>query len=318
MADVTGLSSEVPERTPDHSSSRRWLYAAIVVTFAASIVVGGMLAGLGRMPGNETDVGIMQPPDSGTALTVAVARTPGGPTEWSNWARIIKYVSEQVGRPVSVRYLSEEEVAADVIASTDVDVAFVCAHHYLDLRDSGEVVGLCTPVLDGGTTGRMLLIVRADDPAETFDDLQGSPVAVSDKSSLGGYAYLQYLAQQHGVEMVEFFTDVRLGDTQEANMREVLDGSARATVVSSVQVLAWDMNQFKVIEESPLVGSPPIVVDEDMPADLREEILDIFVNMDTSTVLPEGTNIEGFKPLNDSDYEFAEELRRACGHHAHP
>lgn len=318
MTELPDSRTESPNHAPNRSRSRPWLVGAVIATAIAFAVVAGLLLGLARTPWVESTPAMLELSESSNALKVAVARTPGGPSEWSNWARIIKYLSEEIGRPVSVRYLSEEEIAAEVIAETDVDVAFICAHHYLDLRDDGEIVGLCTPVLGGDTTGSMLLIVRADDPAETFMDLEGSPVSASDKSSLGGYSYLQYLAEQSGVELVDFFTDVRLGDTQEANMRDVLEGLTRATIVNSVQVLAWDMDDFKTIEQSPPVGSPPVVVDEEMSDDLRQEILDVFLGLDPETILPEGTRIEGFEPIDDSDYAFSDELRQACGHHEHP
>lgn len=317
------MSPDEGERGPHqvrtaHSSSRWWLIAALVATAIAAVMALVSLSGLSHWDGRDSQIRAAAPIESASTLTVAVARTPGGPGEWTNWARVIKYLSEELERPVAVRYLSKEDEAAQVIAEEDVDIAFICAHHYLDLRDQGEVTAICTPVMGGASTSRMWMITRTDDPAEGFEDLRGSVVAASDKSSLGGYSYLSLLAAEHDVDLLEFFSEVRLGESQENNMHDVMSGEVRATVVNSAQVLAWDMSQFKVIEESPEVGCPPMVVDENMPDELRERITQVMLDFDSSSVLSGGSFIDGFVALDEADYVYAEELRDACGHHVHP
>ncbi|MRR11992.1 phosphate/phosphite/phosphonate ABC transporter substrate-binding protein, partial [bacterium] len=250
-------------------------------------------------------------------LTVAVARTPGGPAEWSNWTIIIKHLSDEIGQPLSVRYLSKEDEAAEVISSQDIDIAFVCAHHYVDLAEDGVCVGVCTPIISGSSTTRSLLVARSDDVAASVGDLKGATIAVSDKSSLGGYAYLSYLTKKDGMTPEEFCGELRLGDTQEQNVRDVLEGTVRATVVNTAQVAGLDMSRVKVLEESEPVGCPPVVVASDMAPELRERIRDILLSCDVESLLPTSSVVDGFKPLDSSEYEFAYELRDACGHHVH-
>lgn len=304
--------------TQEHTSSRWWLVAALIATAIAAVMAVVTLDGLIHWEADAGETVSSAPIDTGSTLMIAVARTPGGPGEWTNWARVIKTLSEEIQRPVSVRYLSKEDEAAAVIAEEDVDIAFICAHHYIDLSAAGEVIGLCTPVMGGSSTSQMWLITRADDPAESFEDLAGSVVASSDKSSLGGYAYLSYLAQERDVELIGYFSEVRLGDSQEANMHDLLAGEIRSTVVNSAQVLSWDMTQFKVIEESPPIGCPPVVADEDMPVELRERITRVLLDLDVESVLTEDSAIDGFVAVDDAEYAFARELSNACGHHDHP
>lgn len=317
---MSDLDQNTPRETipQEHTSSRWWLVAALIATAIAAVMAVVTLDGLIRWEADGPGTVATEPIDGASTLTIAVARTPGGPGEWTNWARVIKNLSEELQRPVSVRYLSKEDEAAAVIAEEDIDIAFICAHHYVDLSAADEVVGLCTPVMGGSTTSHMWLITRADDPAESFEDLAGSIIGASDKSSLGGYAYLSYLAQERDVETMEFFSEVRLGDSQEANMHDLLAGDIRATVVNSAQVLSWDMSQFKVIEESLPIGCPPVVADEDMPAELRERIIQVLLAMDATSILEEGSGIDGFEAIDDAEYAFARDLSNACGHHDHP
>lgn len=306
--------------TSQRALSSRWLVAAIVATIAFVLVVGIALASIfGYYPVDRSIEVSANVGDEATPLVVAVAvaRTPGGPGEWSNWARVIKYLSEELHRPVTVRYLSKEDESAEVIASEDIDIAFVCAHTYLDLADSDSAVGVCTPIIDGEHTSRMMLLVRADDPAESFADLADSSAAASDKSSLGGYSYLQYLAGKHGVRVDEYFSELRMGETQETNLRDVIAGDLRVTVANSAQTADWDLSKLKIIDESPPGGCPPVVVSSDMDPELREFVKRILVEMNTDVLLPADSHIDGFVEFDHADYAFADTLRRACGSHDH-
>lgn len=142
-------------------------------------------------------------------------------------------------------------------------------------------------------------------------------MAASDKSSLGGYAFLNALAVDHGTTPEEHFSEVRLGDAQESNMRDLLDGEVRATVINSAQVASWDTSGFKTVEESGAFATPPVVVDAEMDPELREAIEEFLLGFDPS-ILPPESHITGFVELDDADYLNAERFRDACGQHAHP
>ncbi|MHB9002926.1 MAG: phosphate/phosphite/phosphonate ABC transporter substrate-binding protein [Coriobacteriia bacterium] len=198
-----------------------------------------------------------------------------------------------------------------------MDIAFLCAHHYVDLLDQDACVGIATPIIDGSSATRHLLVVRAEDPVEDFVSLKGSKFAVSDKSSLGGFAYLSYLTAQLGVKPAQFCGELTLGESQNQNMRAVLQGKARATVVSTAQIGSWDMSKFRIVEESESIGCPPVVADSGVDPELVARIREILVSCDTAALLGEPSAIDGFKALDPAEYEFAYTLRDACGHHLH-
>lgn len=299
--------------------SRRWLYAALVASVLGVAVVIALVMGLlpSGWTASDSDSENSAVDTSGEELVVAIARTPGGPTEWSNWARVINQMSDELDTPVVVRYLSKEEEAPSVIASQDVDVAFVCAHQYLELRDDGVLNGLCSPIIDDDHMTTSMIVVRADDDAVCLEDLEGSVVAASDKSSLGGLAYLITACDAHDVKHEEYFSEVRVGESQEQNMHDLLGGQVRATVINSAQVAAWDLSGFKIVESSQAFGTPPVAVAADMDPELQDRIREFLVSFDSST-LPAESNISGFVELDDEDYAFAEVLRHACGDHSHP
>jgi phosphonate transport system substrate-binding protein len=310
------------QRSPDdagasaHARSNRWLVAAIAVTIVGAVTLAVAVTGL--FGGHEPDASAETVAVSGEepgALLVAVSRTPGGPGEWENFARVIKYLSDELERPVAVRYITEEEVAADVIRDEEVDLAFVCAHIYLDLLEEDEVEALVTPIVDGTTDTRAMIVVRDDSDLQTWEDLRDTAVAASDKSSLGGYAYLQWYAEQQGVELREFFREVRLGETQEANLRALAEGRVEATVVNSVQVVHRDMSEFRTLQESEPFGAPPIVATNRLDPEISAQVKETLIAFDAESRLSEDSAIDGFVAAETVDYSFEETLRHVCGDH---
>jgi phosphonate transport system substrate-binding protein len=299
-----------------HARSNRWLVAAIAATAIGLVVFGVAVSGLFLSDASvASSVAPVVEADDPSALVVAVSRTPGGPGEWENFARTIKYLSDELQRPVAVRYLTEEELAADVIRDEQVDVAFVCAHIYLDLKAEGEVEALVTPVVGGTSETSAMIVVRGDSTFESWEDLEGTAVAVSDKSSLGGYAYLQWLAEQKGVELREYFSEVRIGDTQDQNLGDLSDGRVEATVVNSVQVVHRDMSAFRVVEESEPFGAPPLVATNRLDAETAAEVKEALIAFDAGSRLSEDSAIDGFVDAATVDYSFEEILRHVCGEH---
>jgi phosphonate transport system substrate-binding protein len=250
-----------------------------------------------------------------SGLVVVVARTPGGTGEWANFARVIGYLSEQIDRSVSVRYVAREEDAIDIVTADEADVAFLCAHMYLDLRDQGLVEGVAVPRVDGSAECSMQLVVRADDP-RGFAELEGATLAVSDKSSLGGQAYLMWLCGEKGVGLQEYFGEVRTGEAMEENVAALLDGTVDATVVNSAQIARRFSEDLRVVEESPPFGLPPAVISRNLDSQTSRAISDALLGFDPST-LPESSRLDGFADIDGVSYEFEEALRDQCSTHGH-
>lgn len=312
-AHASGPADE-PGVRPRRRSSQI-LMVAIAVTVVVAIV--GALSVYPLLMSDPEDAAAPVGSAQEGAVVVAVARTAGGAGEWSNWARVFSYLSDQIGRPVTLRYLTSEEEIEDVLADEPIDLALVCPHQYVDLAEQGRAKGVVTPVISGSPLTSAMLVVAADSPVTTFEDLRGRRIAVSDKTSLGGYAYMMWLCERHGVDAAEYFAEVRLGDTLEHNARDVLAGEVDCTVVNASQ-LASDDSRLRVVERSPEYGTPPIVVVSDIDAATIDAIRDALVAFDPDIDLAGAkTTISGFVPTDPEAYEFVRDLRDACGHHDH-
>jgi phosphonate transport system substrate-binding protein len=287
--------------------------ATVSFAVVALLVGGDLFGGIAEEPMEPTDLR----ETSATEFVVLVARTPGGSREWTNFTRVIGYLSEEVARPVSVRYVPHEDEAGEILRAEEADVAFLCAHMYMDLRDAGLVEGIAVPVVDGQAETTMRLVTDPSSGIEDFEDLRGRTVAVSDKSSLGGQAYLLWLCGERKVTPEAFFGEIRTGETMEENVGAVLAGDADATIVNRVQLSAEKAAQLRVIEESPPYGSPPVVVSTRLDAETRNRVRDALLGFDPTGVLPEDSRIDGFVPVSEVSYAFEDILRIQCESHGH-
>jgi hypothetical protein len=103
-----------------HRRSSRWLALAVVGTVVGVVLLYGAFSNASLMPTQQPVLSPEKPALHEGNLVIAVARTPGGPTEWVNWAQVISYLSEALGQPVVVRYLTEEDEAAGVTMEANI------------------------------------------------------------------------------------------------------------------------------------------------------------------------------------------------------
>ena len=293
------------------SASRRWLVAAITATVCGAILLVYVLTSLWPGGGIHDAVPIAYE-ESTSALVVVVSRTPGGPGEWDDFTRVIGYLSRELDRPVRIRYLTNEEDVPEVVTTEDIDIGLICAHHYFELAREGVIKGVVTPVVAGTSCTRHQLIVRADSEYRGLSDLRGSVVAASTKSSLGGWAYLQWMCDQEGLDLDTYFGEVRLGATQGIHIADLAAGRIDATVVNTMQVVHTDMSPFRVLAESPEFGAPPVVVDSTLDPETVTAIREALLAFDPEDELPGDSFIDGFVPVESVDYSFQTELAEAC------
>ena len=76
------------------------------------------------------------------------------------------------------------------------------------------------------------LVVRADSPYHTLDDVAGLPIAAVSEKAFGGYLTLRYQVLEQGLDPNNFFSDVRyLGFPIDASLYQLRDQNIEAAVV---------------------------------------------------------------------------------------
>lgn len=298
------------ERDPRGAVARRVLLVAAVsslaVVVAASILITSVFssatASLAARESRAADA------PSGKPLTIAIARTAGGPSEWRTYARAIQRMSEATGRPMRVRYTMTRRDVADLLRSHEVDAGFLCTNCFVELADEGGISLVAAPMIAGERMDAAVLVVRDSSPYSSLKDLAGHRVGVTEPPSLAGHTYLYWLADRDGIDVARSL-DVVQGESQEHNVKALLTGEVDAVVVNRSQLALWNHADLRIVSTSPEFGMPPFVtgstVDTETRAAMKRSLLSTPASPRSSRSL-----VQGFAEVSVADYDFAQQLVR--------
>lgn len=237
------------------------------------------------------------------------------------------YASEKLGVPVKIFTATEFIGVNNALIAAQIDMAWTSPSAYAGswMECGGCVEPLVTATDKDGNLGyNSVLIVLADSPYQTFDDLEGKVVARTDPNSNSGYLVPTVQFSKMGKPVDEFFqSPVSGGHTQ--SVLGVLDGVYDAAFTWTTKGDGYgqlrtmmdkgllDRSKIRVIWESDIVPPPPLIVRSDMPADLRAELTELFMNlhkenMELAEAVAKGQT-QGFVPADHSKYESTVTLR---------
>lgn len=204
-------------------------------------------------------------------------------------------------------------------AAASADVGFLCASSYLWLRSrndpSVELVPAGLVFADARLGARPLyfsdFVVRTDDPAQSFADLEGRTWGYNDRCSLSGYfATLQHLAEMHA-DPETFARSVCTG-SHHGSLAAVLDGAIDGAAIDS-NVLALARlerpqlaHELRVIESFGPFPIQPLVVRADLGPLWKQRIANALLDVGGEASLLHGLQrfgLAGFAPIDDEAYD---------------
>lgn len=233
------------------------------------------------------------------------------------YARVAAFVGARLSRPTTLRNSS----SFNELTSGQVDVAFICGLAYLRVRRSASLRVIAAPVLQGERyAGRAVyfsdVVVRAESPYTSFDDLRGTTFAYNEEASHSGYNVVAYSLRRCGEQLPFFGRLIRTGSHIQS-LRAVAAGVADAAAIDSH---VWD---FLCRDEAALVSalrpihrlgpstSPPVVIHARNAADaerVRSALVSMHEDADGSRWLATGS-IAQFLPASDCAYRDVARMR---------
>ena len=218
--------------------------------------------------------------------------SPGIPLEF--FERVTSHLGRWLGRPIALE--SDERISGpmrgehDPFAAGRADLGFVCSPSYLYLRSvprpSVELAGAGFVFRDPRNGGRPHyfsdVIVSADGPVSSLEELRGGTFGFNDPCSLSGY----YAARQElpGPANGFFAREVCTG-SHAASIRAVLDGGIDAAAIdSNVLALAIDRapdlgERLRVVESWGPYPIQPIVFGAHLGDELGAGLADALLGM---------------------------------------
>lgn len=231
----------------------------------------------------------------------------------STYDAIAYALGARVGRPFTTgigQSLGE-------FAQGQADVAFLCGLQYVRAQRErpGELELLAAPVLDGPRYQQQPVyfsdvIVRADSPYHTLEDLAGETWAYNEESSHSGYNLVYASLLERGLALPYFGSHIRSG-AHLKSLQMVLHGEAAATAIDShiLDVVrrrdGQVAQQIRVIDTFGPSSIPPVVVaarlDPVLKQELRAALLVLHRDVQVAASLRNGA-ITQFVPIEDEYY----------------
>lgn len=238
------------------------------------------------------------------------------------------YAEDKLGVPVEIFTASDYVGVNNALVAEQIDMAWTSPSAYSGswLDCDGCLKPLVTATDKDGNLGyNAVLIVQADSPYQSYEDLEGKTVARTDPNSQSGYLVPTVQFHQMDKPIDEYFNSpVSGGHTQ--SVLGVLDGTYDAAFTWTTEGDGYgqlrtmmdkgmlDREDIRVIWTSDLVPPPPVVAHQNMPADMEEDVKNLFLalheeNMELAESVAKGET-QGFVEVDHSVYEPTIEMRK--------
>lgn len=183
------------------------------------------LSGCGRKPEGG---------GAGRELRMSMQGSNDDPALVKRRAAYQTYLSEVTGRPVKLFEASDYNGVIQALASGQVDVATLAGGSYANA--DAQVGAKIAPILtvrraDGGTGYYSALIVRADSPYRSLQDLKGKTLGYVDFNSTSGYLYPRAQMRKAGVDPDTYFSRTSFAGGHTQAVMALANGQFDATFV---------------------------------------------------------------------------------------
>lgn len=171
--------------------------------------------------------------------------------------------------------------------------------------------------IDGSMGYNAVIVVRADSPYKTIDDLKGKIVARTDPLSGSGYLIPTAAFRNMGKPVDEYFKSPLSGGhvqsvlgvlkgTYDAAFTWTSKGDGFGNIRQMMNQGLLKREDIRVIWTSDPLPSPPVVIRKDVPADMRADMLKLFtdlhkVDMALAEAVAQGKTT-GIMPVSHKDY----------------
>ncbi len=239
----------------------------------------------------------------------------------------IPYASQKLGVPVRLFTASDFIGVNNALIARQIHFAWTSPSAFAGSWLECQCVEPLVAALDkdGNLGYNAVLIVRADSPYQSVDDLRGKIVARTEPNSNSGFLVPTVEFAKMGKPLDRFFNSpVSGGHTQ--SVLGVLNGTYDAAFTWTTRGDGYGQirtmidkgmlrrDQIRVVWESDLVPAPPVIVHRDTPADLKQALTDFFLTLhkdrpDLARAVAHGET-QGFVRVDLSKYESTIESRR--------
>lgn len=206
----------------------------------------------------------------------------------------------------------------ELLATNQVDMAFICSGAYIDGSDHHEL--MFVPVIDGITTYRGYIITQDNAPMQRFEDFAGKTFTYSDPMCFTGSIFVDRRLLDFDTDVDDFFGEVVYSYSHDLSIqmvsRQIVDGAAvNGLIFEYIRKHQPDLvDNIRIIEKTIPGGIPPVVNSLLMDRQLRADIQQFFLEMhqqDSTLAILDELLIDKFVIASDSIYDGLREIQSA-------
>ena len=232
----------------------------------------------------------------------------------------IKHAEKETGAKWELYTATDYSGVMNAMIAGQIHLAWLSGFSYCQthMDSKGGVEPLVAAQEPDGTMGYVaVIVVKAESPYKTFEDLKGKVVARTDPLSGSGYLIPTAAFRAMGKPVDEYFKSPLSGGHPQSVLgvlKGTYDGAFTWTSKDdNIGNLRMMMNkgllkreQIRVIWESPPLPSPPVVIRKDLPLEMRVDLLKLFVrlkdhNMKLAEAVSQGKT-NGLVRVHHEDY----------------
>jgi len=245
----------------------------------------------------------------------------------------IKLAEKQTGVKWELSTASDYSGVMNALIAKQIHLSWLSGFSYCQTRSEskGGVEALVAAQEPDGSMGyTSVIVVKADSPYKTLEDLKGKVVARTDPLSGSGYLIPTAAFRAMGKPVDEYYKSPLAGGHPQAVLgvlKGTYDGAFTWTSKDhNIGNLRAMMNKgmlkiedIRIIWTSPPLPSPPVVIRTDLPEAMRKDMLTLFSNlhkhdMKIAEAVAQGKT-SGMVPVKHDDYKLicqaAEDEREA-------
>jgi phosphonate transport system substrate-binding protein len=238
----------------------------------------------------------------------------------TRWSALVEYLGTALRTKVTLRQATDYAGVIEAIKSKRLELAYLGGSGYAQawLVTEGNVEPVAAVVSADGDTGyHSMVVVKADSPYRTIDDLKGKALAYGDPNSTSGFQVPSFFLRKEGKDPKTFFARTGFTGTHENAVMAVYngtyDGAAtwfttedRTAVTRMESKGLIPANSMRLVWKSPKIEGDAFTVRKDLPQSLKDDVRKVLLdipkaNPELLKLLGDGT-FKGVVPVNHEAY----------------
>jgi phosphonate transport system substrate-binding protein len=253
-------------------------------------------------------------------LTFAVVPAENASGVSDRYALFMDYLSKQLGVPVKLRIANDYAAVIEGQRAGNIQIAYYGPASYATAYMTGvKIEPFVTTRNNDGTVGYYSVIyVKADSPYKEIGDLKGKTIGYVDPNSTSGYNAPRFFLHKAGIDADAFFGKSIITGSHENGVIALDKGTIDCaadwwnsdTDSNLTRMVVKGMakkEDFRIIFKSGQLAGQPYAYLSDLPAELKQAILQAFLEAPAKDQaafnrLSDGKDKE-FVPVTHKDYE---------------